>query len=76
MPLTRRRLLAAAGAVSAFAVTERGVRAASAAVGGAIAGIRPRAQGTSTDRCALCGSPDHAMLDARCPRSHPVPPVG
>jgi hypothetical protein len=75
MPLTRRRLLAAAGAASAFAVSERAVRAASTAVGGAIAGMRPQAQGTSADRCALCGSADHAMLDARCPRSRPTPPV-
>lgn len=75
MPLTRRRLLAAAGAASAFAVSERAVRAASTAVGGAIAGMRPTAQGTSADRCALCGSADHAMLDPRCPRSRPTPPV-
>jgi len=75
MPLTRRRLLAAAGAASAFAVTERGVRAASAAVGGAIASMRPTTSGTSADRCALCGSPDHAMLDPRCPRSRPAPPA-
>ena len=75
MPLTRRRLLAAVGAASAFAVTERGVRAASAAVGGAIAGMRPAPSGTSADRCALCGSPDHAMLDPHCPRSRPTPPV-
>ena len=75
MPLTRRRLLVAAGAASAFAVSERAVRAASTAVGGAIAGMRPQVQGTSSDRCALCGSADHAMLDPRCPRSRPTPPV-
>lgn len=75
MPLTRRRLLAAAGAASAFAITERGVRAASDAVGRAVSAMRPATQGTSADRCALCGSPDHAMLDPRCPRSRPTRPV-
>ena len=71
MRLTRRRLLAAAGAVSAFAVTERVVRTGSTAVGSALGAMRPAPTGTSTDRCALCGSPDHAMLDPRCPRSRP-----
>lgn len=71
MRLTRRRLLTAAGTAAAFAVTERGVRASTAAIGSAIGAMRPPAQGTSTGRCALCGSPDHAMLDPRCPRSRP-----
>lgn len=75
MPLTRRHLLAAAGAASAFAITERGVHAVSAAVERAVAAARPATSGTSADRCALCGSPEHAMLDARCPRSRPTPPV-
>ena len=69
MPVTRRRLLIAAGAASAFVVTERGVRAASDAVGRAVAAMRPAADGTSATRCALCGSPDHTMLDGRCPRA-------
>lgn len=71
MPVTRRRLLIAAGAVSAFAVTERGVHAASAAVGRAVAAMRPAASGTSATRCALCGAADHAMLDPRCPQARP-----
>jgi hypothetical protein len=75
MRLTRRRLLTAAGAVSAFAVTERVVRTGSTVVGSALAAMRPPAQGTSADRCALCGSPDHAMLDPRCPRSRPTRPT-
>jgi hypothetical protein len=75
MPLTRRRLLTAMGAASAFAVTERGARVASAAVGRAVAAMRPATAGTTTGRCALCGSADHAMLDPRCPRSRPTPPV-
>jgi hypothetical protein len=72
MRLTRRRLLAAAGAVTAFAVTERGVRLGSAAIGSAVEAMRPPATGTSTGQCALCGSGDHAMLDPRCPRSRPA----
>ncbi|GIU96200.1 MAG: hypothetical protein KatS3mg013_0003 [Actinomycetota bacterium] len=32
--------------------------------------LRPRADGRSTTRCAVCGSTDHAML--RCPRSPEV----
>ncbi len=75
MPLTRRKLLVAAGAASAFALTERGVRAAADGVGRAVAAMRPAALGTSADRCALCGSADHTMLDPRCPRSRPTPPV-
>lgn len=75
MPITRRRLLAAAGAASAFAVSERAVRVTSAAVGSAVEAMRQSAAGTSADRCALCGSPDHAMLDPRCPRFRPAPPV-
>ena len=71
MRLTRRRLLAAAGAATAFIVTERGVRAGTTALGSAIGAMRPAAQGTSTGRCALCGSSEHAMLDPRCPRSRP-----
>lgn len=71
MRLTRRRLLTAAGAVSAFVVTERAVRTGTTVVGSALSGMRPAPTGTSADRCALCGSPDHAMLDPRCPRSRP-----
>lgn len=69
--LTRRRLLAAAGATAAFALTERGVRTASEAVGRAVTAMRPAANGTSATRCALCGAADHAMLDPRCPRARP-----
>lgn len=72
MRLTRRRLLTAAGTATAFLATERVVRAGTAAMGSALGGMRPPAQGTSTDRCALCGSPAHAMLDPRCPRSRPA----
>ena len=75
MPITRRRLLTAAGAVTAFAASERATRTAAAAVGSAVEAMRPTAAGTSADRCALCGSPDHAMLDPRCPRFRPMPPV-
>lgn len=32
--------------------------------------LRPRAEGRSTTRCAICGSTDHAML--RCPRAPEV----
>jgi len=71
MGFTRRRLIAAAGAATAFILTERGVRAGTTAVGSAIEAMRPPARGTSTGRCALCGSADHAMLDPRCPRSRP-----
>jgi hypothetical protein len=71
MRLTRRHLLTAAGAVSAFAITERAVRTGTTVVGAALGAMRPPVAGTSADRCALCGSPDHAMLDPRCPRSRP-----
>lgn len=71
MRLTRRNLLIAAGAVSAFAIAERGTRVASEAVGRAVTAMRPAADGTSATRCALCGAADHAMLDPRCPRARP-----
>lgn len=32
--------------------------------------LRPRADGRSTTRCAICGGRDHGML--RCPRSPEV----
>ena len=69
MPVTRRRLLIATGAASAFVITQRGVRAASDAIGRAAAAMRPAADGTSATRCALCGAADHTMLDGRCPRA-------
>jgi hypothetical protein len=69
--LTRRRLLIATGAVTAFAAAERGTRLASEVVGRAVAAMRPAPDGTSATRCALCGAGDHAMLDPRCPRARP-----
>jgi hypothetical protein len=36
-------------------------------VDGAAASLRPAASGTSASRCGQCGSPDHTMLDPRCP---------
>ena len=71
MPVTRRRLLTAVGAVAAFVVAERGARAAADAVGRAVTAMRPTPSGTSATRCALCGAADHAMLDPRCPRARP-----
>jgi len=38
-----------------------------AAVRGGVAFVRPRSDGTSATRCALCGAADHAMLE--CPRA-------
>jgi hypothetical protein len=57
--LGRRGLFkAAAGAVIGLAALA-GVRS--------VAQARPPADGTSATRCALCGSPRHAML--ACPRA-------
>jgi hypothetical protein len=70
MPLTRRRLMVAASAVTAFVVTERGTRVAAESVAKAASAMRPTQDGTSTTRCALCGAADHGMLDARCPRAN------
>lgn len=67
MPLTRRRLLQAAGlvpigfAVSALAST------AGDAIRSAAAALRPPSAGTTATRCARCGARDHTMLDPRCP---------
>jgi len=75
MLVTRRHLFAVAGATAAFIVIERGTKAVVAAAGRAVIAMRPAPSGTSADRCALCGSPDHAMLDPRCPRSRPTRPM-
>jgi hypothetical protein len=72
MRLSRRRLLAAAAAVPVVLAGERGVRFVADGVRGAADALRPPAQGTSATRCALCGSPDHTMLDPRCPVARPV----
>jgi hypothetical protein len=53
-------------------VAERTVRLAADGARSAAAALRPPAQGTSATRCGLCGSPDHTMLDPRCPAAKPV----
>lgn len=67
MPLSRRRLLAAATAMPIVLLVDQAIRAAGDAIRTAAASARPSAVGTSVDRCAQCGATDHTMLDRRCP---------
>lgn len=72
MRLSRRRLLSTVAAIPVILLIDRGARIAGDGVGAAVAALRPPTQGTSASRCALCGSPEHAMLDPRCPAARPV----
>ncbi len=72
MRLSRRRLLSAVAAIPVILLVDRGARIVGDGVRAAAAALRPSSQGTSASRCALCGSPDHTMLDPRCPAARPV----
>lgn len=61
--LSRRGLLAGLAAVPVLGAVLTGSRRLAAS--GPL--LRPAGRGTSLDRCAACGSSDHAMLSARCP---------
>jgi hypothetical protein len=67
MATSRRRLLAAGIAALGALVVPRAVDVVEQGVSGAIRAARPAPSGTSATRCAQCGSPDHTMLDPRCP---------
>lgn len=62
-PTSRRGFLAGLLGLPAAFVGARAL----AALGRAASFARPRPEGTSATRCALCGARDHAMLD--CPRA-------
>jgi hypothetical protein len=67
MSLSRRDLIR----VAVLAPAGLAVAGAASLMGGIVAGaaprLRPPASGTSATRCALCGGPDHTMLDPGCP---------
>ncbi|MEX2184886.1 MAG: hypothetical protein WEC14_10600 [Chloroflexota bacterium] len=67
MGLSRRRILVAAAAVPVLFAVDRGIRAAGDGIRAAAASVRPPAVGTSASRCAMCGAPDHSMLNPGCP---------
>jgi hypothetical protein len=67
MRWTRRRLLVAGLGLPAILIATRGADAVGGVMTAAIRGARPPAEGTSTTRCAQCGSPEHTMLDRGCP---------
>jgi len=46
--------------------------AAGAAAARSVRASRPAASGSSSTRCALCGSADHQMLDRGCPATKAV----
>lgn len=66
--LTSRRTILLAGVVAVGAlVVPRAVDVVEQGVTGALRAARPSPSGTTATRCAQCGSPDHTMLDPRCP---------
>jgi hypothetical protein len=67
MPISRRRVIAAAAAMPFLLVARQGLAVIGNGLSAAAAAARPAADGTSATRCAQCGSPDHTMLDAQCP---------
>lgn len=70
MRISRRRLLRLASALPVGMALVPLAAIYARALAGAAAQIRPAPMGTSATRCAACGAPDHAMLDATCP-AHP-----
>ena len=66
MALTRRRLLVVAATVPVLVVARRGAELAGDMIARAVQHARPAASGTSTTRCAQCGSREHTMLDPNC----------
>jgi hypothetical protein len=67
MAISRRHLIVAAVTLPVLLAARRGVEIAGDVVAGAVRDARPAPDGTSATRCAQCGSPDHTMLDPRCP---------
>ena len=65
--LSRRALVTAVLATGLLGAA--GGRALVGAGRNMLALVRPPASGTSTTRCGLCGSTDHAMLSSACPAS-------
>jgi hypothetical protein len=61
--VSRRRLLLTAALLPGAALAAHLVTGLDRAA----ASIRPPADGSSSRRCAACGSPAHTMLDGRCP---------
>lgn len=72
MRLSRRRLLVTSAAIPVVLFAGRGIQLAVDGARSAAAALRPPAAGTSATRCGLCGSPDHTMLDPRCPAAKRV----
>jgi len=67
MAISRRHLVVAAATLPVLLAARRGAELAGDLIAGAVRDARPTAAGTSATRCAQCGSPDHTMLDPRCP---------
>ena len=67
MTFSRRRLLLVTAAIPAAAVAARAASVASDTIRRAVRMARPAPVGTSATSCAQCGSPEHSMLDPRCP---------
>ncbi len=64
--LSRRHLIAAGLGAPILAALGAVVRAGEGALRAAAPAARPEPRGTSADRCARCGAPDHTMLGG-CP---------
>jgi hypothetical protein len=67
MRVSRRTLLRLAAALPAGAALAPLLTIHASAAKGLAAQVRPAPSGTSQDRCAVCGSVQHTMLDSACP---------
>jgi hypothetical protein len=66
MAMTRRTFVTTSALAVLGAITGRAIGSADAAAAAAAPGLRPAASGSSSTRCARCGSPAHTALDGSC----------
>jgi hypothetical protein len=66
MAMTRRAFVTTATLAALGALVGRGLGKAEAASAAAAPALRPAASGSSSSRCARCGSPGHSTLDGIC----------
>jgi hypothetical protein len=72
MAITRRRFVTVSALATLGAAVGHALKKADAAVAATAPVLRPAAVGSSTSRCARCGSPEHSALDEACPEGAEV----
>ncbi len=73
MTLSRRRLLVLATSLPLVAALAPAATTYARVSQAVAAQARPLPSGRSDDRCALCGSAEHTMLDPSCPSRPALP---